>query len=331
MKFAGGFVVLVLAALSLGCVYLLWLGLCNVWRGIASTGWPTAQGVVSQVEMTRNTTRDKNNQTSTMYGAKLTIRFNAAGDVYTTDQVTWGQTLASGEAADATLIALRYPEGRKVTVHYNPSKPYEAVVRPGLTATAFLLPAAALAFLLFMVPAIPLSWEMVGNAGSSSMEAPRMTGLIRCVLVLPLMLGVGLLIPGIRNLRLGLASGSWPTVPGQWMKRPAEPDTQAETATNAPPPLPLRNIEYVYRYTVNGESYFNEIRWFGQGPASANGADAEIELNYPREQPLQVHYNPNDPETAVLSPGVRGFAWILPGAGIGFLIFGLAGLKVIGR
>ncbi len=72
-------------------------------------------------------------------------------------------------------------------------------------------------------------------------------------------------------------------------------------------------------------------RWFGQGTASGNNSDAEIETEFPRGKPLTIFYNPNEPDTAVLSPGIRRFAWILPGAGLGFMLFGVAGILTVGN
>jgi hypothetical protein len=89
-----------------------------------------------------------------------------------------------------------------------------------------------------------------------------------------------------------------------------------------------RGFDYVYRYEAGGEMRYQCIRWFGQGTASGNNSDAEIDREFPRGQPLKVHYNPEDPDTAVLSPGVRPFAWILPGAGVGFMLFGGLGILV---
>lgn len=89
-----------------------------------------------------------------------------------------------------------------------------------------------------------------------------------------------------------------------------------------------RGFDYVYRYEAGGEMRYQCLRWFGQGTASENNSDAEIHREVSRGQPLKVVYNPADLDIAVLSLGVRPFAWILPDAGVGFILFGAMGIAI---
>ena len=320
-----GFLALgVVGAMALGMAALMLLGFKNIWRGIASAGWPTAEATVTGVEMTSQTTRDTRRKSrTTTYHAELTFHYAVDGREFSTDQVQWGQTLGSGDPAEAVVLALRYPEGSRVTVRYNPLKPEEAVVRPGLTGSAFLLPGAALAFLLFLVPACFMISRLFLHPGAESLSAGSfpMGRAIACFLVIPILMGTAMLLLGAQNLLLANRSRTWPEVPGTWL---------VDVPTNQVPGIDQvrdhRGFAYVYRYETGGIPRYQCVRWFGQGTASGNGADAEIHVEFPRGQPLKVHYDPEDSDLAVLSPGVRKFAWILPLGGLGFIAFGCVGI-----
>lgn len=326
MTLAGLFALGIVGAMALGMAALFGVGLKNVSRGVLSRDWPTAEAVVSRVEMTSSTSRDTRRQTSTTtYHADLTFRYAVAGREYTTDQVRWGQTLGSGDPTEAVVLALRYSEGRRVRVHYNPGRPDEAVVRPGLTGSAFLLPGAALVFLLFLGPACFVIWRMflASGAAAGGPASLRMGLAIAAFLCIPILMGVTMLVVGSGNLLRAWRSQNWPSVSGAWLG-----DIPANQVPGIDAVREHRGFDYVYRYEAGGEMRYQCIRWFGQGTASGNNSDAEIDREFPRGQPLKVHYNPEDPDTAVLSPGVRPFAWILPGAGVGFMLFGGLGILV---
>ncbi|MCC7375016.1 MAG: DUF3592 domain-containing protein [Verrucomicrobiales bacterium] len=329
--FAGLFSLLIVGGMALGMTALLGLGLKNVWRGIVSSQWPATEAVVSKVEMTSNTTRDSRSQrSSTTYNADLEFRYQVGRRTYTTDQVRWGQTLGSGDPAEAVVQALNYPEGRRVAVRYNPAKPEEAVVRPGLTGSAFLLPGAALAFLMFLVPACFMIWRMFlapgADAGGVPPGLPNMTLFMRVFLGVPILMGFAMLLVGSQNLLQAAQSRTWTSTRGAWLR-----DIPTNQVAGIDAVREHRGFDYVYQYSMPSGPRYECTRWFGQGTASGNNSDAEIETEFPRGQPLTVFYNPKEPDTAVLSPGIRRFAYILPGAGLGFMLFGVVGMLAIGN
>lgn len=326
---AGGFSLLIVGGMALGMGALLLLGLKNIWRGLRSPAWPTTEGVVSKVEMTSSTSRDSRSQRSTTtYNADLTFRYSVGRAALTTDQLQWGQTLGSGDPAEAVVQALNYPEGRKVTVFYNPRKPEEAVVRPGLTGSAFLLPGAALAFLLFLGPACAMIWHMffAQGAGGTSGIPPNFGSFMRLFLVIPILMGVAMLFAGSQNLLRARQSREWTRTQGAWLS-----DVPAGKSAAVDALREHRGFPYVYQYETRSGPRFQCLRWFGQGTASGNNSDAEIDQEFPRGRTLTVFYHPADPDLAVLSPGVRKFAWILPGGGLGFMLFGGVGMLAAGR
>lgn len=326
---AGVVTLFVLGGFALGMVALLGIGLGNVWRGWVSSGWPTAEAVVARVEMTSHTSRDSRRQSSTTtYRADLTFRYTVNGVERATDQVRWGQTLGSGDPAEAVVLALRYPEGRRVTVRYDPAQPNEAVVVPGLTASALLLPGAAIAFLLFLGPGCVMVWRMFLVSGGTGGRPghPRFGSVIAVFLGFPILMGTAMTWAGSWNLLLASRSRAWPSTTAAWLQ-----DLPADRVPGVEAVREHRGFPYVYRYEVEGVPRYQCVRWFGQGTARGNDSDAEIEREFPRGQPLTVHYDPADPDLAVLSPGIRRFAWILPGGGVGFVVFGWIGILAMRR
>lgn len=328
--FAGLFSLLIVGGMAVGMTALLGLGLKNIWRGLASPRWPTTEAVVSQVEMTSHTSRNSREQkTTTTYHAELEFRYTVNRRTYTTDQVRWGQTLGSGDPTEAVVLALNYPEGRRVRVHYDPARPEVAVVKPGLTGSAFLLPGAAIAFLMFLLPACFMIWRVfLGPATHSPAPAlpPNMTRLMRVFLGVPILMGAAMLSVGSLNLVRAARSQEWPSTRGHWLV-----DLPTNQVAGIDAVREHRGFPYVYQYEMPSGPRYQCTRWFGQGTASGNDSDAEIERDYPRGRPLTVHYDPADPETAVLTPGVRRFAFILPGAGLGFMLFGVIGILAVGK
>lgn len=328
MLFAGLFTVLLLGAFALGMVALLVLGLKNVWRGLASTDWPSTEGIVSKVEMTTSTSRDTHRRNiTTTYHAELNFRYSVNGRDYGTDQVRWGQILGSGDATEAVVLALSYPEGRRVKVHYNPRRPEEGVVKPGLTGSAFLLPGAALAFLLFLVPGCFIAARLLLTPQPTPFApALNITPFMRAFLCIPMLMGAPMLVHGTRNLILASRSTEWPTTTGAWLR-----DLPEGAVTGIDAVRQHRGFDFVYRYETPEGPRFQSLRWLGQGTATGNDSESEIALSFPRGQPLTVFYNPADPDTAVLRTGIQPFTWALPGAGVAFILFGVIGITAVGR
>lgn len=126
-----------------------------------------------------------------------------------------------------------------------------------------------------------------------------------CVLI-----GGGLLALYHQQRRRGAATERWPTTDGTV--------THAKRRHDSP---------YVeYEYEVDGTTYENNTVWLGSNATTVEGATEMVEENQPGST-VTVHYDPDDPGSAVLSPGTpsnRGtlvFASVLVIVGVGVLLF----------
>src|SRR5207248_1221931 len=145
------------------------------------------------------------------------------------------------DIAEAGLRLLRYPEGATVKVRYDPSNPAIAVAQPGFHASSLWLPGAGLAFI---VPAIMFYLLFRSSTGGSAngMKYGAMLFAFICIAI-----GMVMLTPGLIRLWHAYDSQRWPKAAGLII-----------TGRGAPGKVPL-----VYRYEVDGQNYYSNVRVFG--------------------------------------------------------------------
>lgn len=73
-----------------------------------------------------------------------------------------------------------------------------------------------------------------------------------------------------------------------------------------------------YRYNVNGKVYEIKTEVFGR-----TGARAEVLKPYPPGRAITVHYDPQHPERATLSPGNRSWDYLMLLLPLGLAVFGV--------
>jgi len=297
----------------------LGVGVRSVWRGLASAHWPTASGVALHAGMTKDQAKEAGTRnTYIFYSTKLAFRYRVNGQDYTTETVQFGRAIGSGDISNEAVLLLRYPAGTKVTVSYHPHDPALAAVKPGVNAdvTWYLFGGAAL--ILFGVFGV-LGYLSMGRGLALS---TYITGLIW---VLFMLFGVGILAPGLRNLWYARESQGWPTTDGVVVYAEQEATSQVmqdgEGRTDRAMGAPL-----AYRYEVNGTRYFSNVRHFGQFIGSSQDWAEAILQRYPSGTGVRVSYCPTDPDLAALEPGIDSESYYMPGAGLAFLLFGIAGV-----
>ncbi|MGC9971430.1 MAG: DUF3592 domain-containing protein [Bryobacteraceae bacterium] len=311
----------ILATTSFGTLFLvgvggipLWMGLRFVWRGLASTRWPTAPGVVLKSAVSETEASQKSGtytlSTYTFYVPELSFGYQVKGRDYTTKNLQFGRAEGSGDASEAAVLMLRYPVGAKVSIRYHPSDPALGVVQSGVNSVVVWYLMAGLVFILFgvvvLLAYIGSEWELF--------EFRRVMGLMWFIFIF---FGVGMLTPGLLSLWRAKASENWPTVNGVIV-------FSEQDGTDSRVPL-------AYEYEVNGEKHFSNVRHFGQfAESKENWADAILK-RHPTGTQVPVTYCPTDPDVAALESGINPEAWYLPGGGAAFLLFGLAALYMFLR
>jgi hypothetical protein len=303
--------------LVLGCILIV-AGSKNLWYSFKSPDWPRAPARVVQSETASSVTKDSNLRTSSKtYSATIVFDYEVNKQRYTTENIYFGQTLGSDDASEAELRKLQYPAGAEMTVSYNPDDPSIAAALPGFHADVLWLPGAGLAFI---VPSI--MFILFGAAGDTSSGMAMALTLFSVIFVA---IGVAMLIPGGIRLWHGRESQNWPVAPGTVIygsldrsdsaRRDSDGDIERSTTYGA---------RLIYSYEVGGKKYFSNNRRFGALAGADRDWAEEIMERYTVGAPVQVWYSPSDPQLAVTEPGINEEAWYLPGAGLAFLLFGLA-------
>lgn len=156
--------------------------------------------------------------------------------------------------------------------------------------------------------------------------------MLRWLLLLPLLFIVaGALMSffGVRQFMQAKASAAWPTVTG--VITVAELGKQMGNERDE---STTYSADISYDYLVNDRSYVNGAVSFDGVKSSDPATARRILKRYPVGKQVAVYYNPNDPQDAVLEPGLHGGSWFLPlfgalfvAVGVGLFFF----LRWIGR
>ena len=299
--------------------FLFGLGARNVWRALASPEWPRSPGIVVTSDTGSSVTKDSRTRASSrIYSADIRFRYQAGGHEYTTDTLHFGQTAGSGDSSDAELRHARYPVGAAVTVWYNPDNPSIATVEPGFDADVLWLPGAGLAFFAPGVMFIVLYFGMSRGNGMFALGLGMFASIFMAI-------GATLLTGGLVNLWRAHASERWPHTPGVITYGVVDRSTSVvEDKDGDMIRSTTSGARLVYRYEVNGEKHYSNVRIFGQLAGASGDWASEIAARYPLGKTVEVAYSPGNSDLAVLEPGIDREAFWLPGAGAAFLLFGLA-------
>ena len=168
-------------------------GVWTLIKSIRTERWPVTDGVIQSAEMKSHS----GSKGGTTYSAEVTYTYQVNGVRYKGNKVAIGQMSASPEYAQGILN--RYPVGKKVSVHYSPTDPSEAVLETGIHGGTWICFGVGTAFALFgamflqiqraaakaQMPGAPPSSVRTNPDGSTSMDKP------------PALMGVIFLLAGV--------------------------------------------------------------------------------------------------------------------------------------
>jgi hypothetical protein len=110
----------VVGVIALGC------GAWNFVQSLRCAHWPVTEGVIRSAEMERHSDSDGGDT----YSASLSYDYQVADVSHTGTRWAFGAMSASSDYARRILN--RYPVGKRVTVHYAPDDPSQAVLETGV-------------------------------------------------------------------------------------------------------------------------------------------------------------------------------------------------------
>lgn len=116
------------------------------WRCWSAASWPTAAGEIIHSDTEDEVTEDREGGATTRYRAWVRYRYAVAGRNYYGRRVSFGFEW-HWFAWTARWIANRYPEGKRVRVHYRDADPEDSTLETGITLAAVLVLSAGIALI----------------------------------------------------------------------------------------------------------------------------------------------------------------------------------------
>lgn len=154
------------------CVVTLALKYAELKRASASNNWPIVKSTItdSTIETTGKKYKGQN-----LYCPLVTMTYEIEGKTYTAkERPSSKDGLTEGPKQWARELALKYKPGTAVRLYYNPKRPKQATVRPGVTtvnANKWLVIGAVMlffSFILHMLSALALGSRFLTLSSSTS-------------------------------------------------------------------------------------------------------------------------------------------------------------------
>lgn len=278
-------------------------------RQVRTTGTgPNTEFVTSENLRTRNV-------------AEVSYSFSVGTETYRSKRIC----LMGEPDGSVSAVLKRYPEGRIVTVYYNPQDPSECIlerdaparIREAWLGTAFL---AALILGCFFAVTQGAAWLETVVPHPTRVPAMMTLGAISLVVLM--------IVRAITKETSAMKK--WPTTTGSIVRSEITTTVQQHrrpTRTGGDYDVRMYVPCIVYAYEANGHSFQgDDIGW----TTSANRRSvAEKQVKrFPLQSQVRVFYNPDDPAQATLEPSVGRLAFILwcVAAAIAFAAFAVGWL-----
>ena len=127
--------------------------------------------------------------------------------------------------------------------------------------------------------------------------------------------GGGLLFIGIRSRRAAQASRAWPSTQGTV--------ASSQVITSGSSRSRWYKAQVTYTFTVDGQNYTSDKVFFGDARSSSMAKEQRVVDRYKAGAPVEVFYNPQQPQEAVLERRTGGTTLV-------YLILGCVLLLIAG-
>lgn len=141
--------------------------------------------------------------------------------------------------------------------------------------------------------------------------------------IIAIAISVVLLIKFGVDIRKGYKSRNWPIAEGTVL------DSSMEAHQSRDEDGDIRTtygVTIQFKYLVDGQEFQGNRRTFSNVRTSSARRTEKILERYPPGGSVSVYYDPDDPPSSVLEPGVGSVTYVLLIVVIGFLVFGIAGV-----
>jgi hypothetical protein len=159
-----------IVSILIGAVIALYGG-CQVKEGLATSSWPTVEGVITASSTTsKRESASIGSGRTTVYRAKVEYTYEVNGERIVGDRITV-RSRWRGNSRAADDDRMKYRRDAAVTVHYDPADPGSSVLEPGVNTSSYGWFALGLLMLVVGTAA------RLGLFGSSFGPAPPRRGI----------------------------------------------------------------------------------------------------------------------------------------------------------
>jgi hypothetical protein len=236
--------------------------------------------------------------------AEISYSFAVGASTYRGSRISVAVDSGNFEVAERLR---RYPEGKAVTVVYNPTNPNECILErddPGNICKAWLAVVVLVALIVVGFIAI-------------TQGADRLSGIIKNSAMTPLV--VALVVFGLFMMLFARVAGKqsremkgWPKIAGHITQSQVETTVQEHRPTNARRDYNVTMYvpRIIYSYQVDGNSFQGDnVGW--SGSASTPSYAEKYVKRFALQAPVEVFYNPQVPTQSTLKAPSGAFALVL--------------------
>jgi hypothetical protein len=130
---------------------------------------------------------------------------------------------------------------------------------------------------------------------------------------------------GWYELNRAAASAAWPTVEGRILR--SEVDVRRCACNPQMPNVAKYRATIAYEYYVDGARHVARRVSLGYNTVMSRYKSRDFSIQYAEGRKVRIHYDPADPNLAVLEAGTTRNAWIVPG--MGFVLFVVGAFKAL--
>jgi hypothetical protein len=142
----------------------------------------------------------------------------------------------------------------------------------------------------------------------------------RVLALLLLFGGAGVCAWGATNLLDAYTSKDWPIATGTVLESGVKRQLVKRSRFGR---KMVYRPEVRYSYRVNGQDYTGHRIAWTQTDYSESADAQTVACRYIPEDQISVRYKPSDPSCSVITPGVTHNAMVVPGIGLGLILFGV--------
>ncbi|MBF0235667.1 MAG: DUF3592 domain-containing protein [Desulfamplus sp.] len=112
-----------LSAFLLGMAFI-YAGSKEIWLFCSSQNWSHTTGIISSSYVETS----QSNRGTISHTPSISYQYEVEGSIYSNEQIYFGGSFGQRSFADVEPLVLQFPEGKQVTVYYNPNDPKESVL-----------------------------------------------------------------------------------------------------------------------------------------------------------------------------------------------------------